>query len=94
MVKAMDQSKVQDEIKNQCEFIKEILLSKNRKYGNSAIEPKRVFSKVEAIEQINVRLDDKISRIISGQVDDDEDVELDIIGYLILKRIAKKLTGV
>jgi len=87
----MNQTLVQSEIKNQCDFIKEFLLNKNRKYGNSAIEPQRVFSKVDPIEQINVRLDDKISRIISGQCDDDEDVELDIIGYLILKRIAKSL---
>ncbi|MBK8609096.1 MAG: hypothetical protein IPL84_03915 [Chitinophagaceae bacterium] len=85
----MEQALVQNEIKQQCDFVKEFLLNKNRKYGNSALEPKRVFSKVAAIEQINVRVDDKISRIVSGQCDDDEDVELDLIGYLILKRVAK-----
>lgn len=71
-----------------CDEIKEVLISKNRKYGDSAINPIRVFSKASNIEQINVRIDDKISRIISSQEDDTEDSELDLIGYLILKRVA------
>jgi len=72
-----------------CDEIKIILLDKNRKYGDSAINPKRVFSKLSPIEQINVRLDDKISRIESAQDDDLEDAELDLVGYLVLKRVAK-----
>jgi len=79
---------VQTSIINQCNAIKEMLLEKNRKYGNSAIHPKRIFSKADNVEQINVRIDDKLSRIQSGQLDDDEDAELDLIGYLILKRVA------
>jgi hypothetical protein len=71
--------------------LKSLLLEKNRKYGDSAIHPKRIFSKADAIEQINVRIDDKLSRIQSAQSDDTEDAELDLIGYLILKRVAKIL---
>lgn len=67
-----------------------MLLEKNRKYGDSALTPQRIFSKASAIEQINVRLDDKLSRLLSGQTDDTEDVELDLVGYIILKRIAQK----
>ena len=48
-----------------------------------------MFSKCNALEQINVRLDDKLSRLQSAQGDDTEDAEMDLIGYLILKRIAK-----
>jgi hypothetical protein len=69
--------------------IRTILRDKNRKYGDSALSPVRIFSKSSNIEQINVRLDDKLSRLTSGQLDDDEDVELDLIGYLLIKRIAK-----
>lgn len=79
----------QDLIVFECDAIKEILLTKNRKYGDSAIHPTRLFSKADPIEQINVRLDDKLSRLASGQADEDEDVDLDIIGYLILRRVAK-----
>jgi hypothetical protein len=74
----------QKDIEKICDEIKEILLEKNRKYGNSALEPVRVFSQAEPDEQIRVRIDDKISRLRSGQVDDDEDVVLDLIGYLTL----------
>ena len=76
-----------------CDAIKEMLLEKNRKYGNSALEPMRVFSKADEIEAIRVRIDDKISRIQSAQGDDSEDAKLDLIGYLILERIAMKRKG-
>lgn len=77
------------EILYQCMGIAEMLIGKNRKYGNSAIEPVRCFSKAGPVEQINVRLDDKISRLMSAQPDDTEDVELDLVGYIVLKRIAQ-----
>jgi hypothetical protein len=72
----------------ECDKIKAMLLDKNRKYGNSAINPKRIFSSADPIEQINVRIDDKLSRIAAGQTDDTEDAETDLIGYLILKKVA------
>lgn len=70
--------------------IEQVLILKNRKYGNSALEPKRIFSRADPIEQIKVRLDDKLSRLMSGQQDEDEDVELDLIGYLVLLQLARK----
>lgn len=79
----------QELIISECDRIKEILLEKNRKYGDSAIYPVRIFSQASNIEQINVRIDDKISRIMSAQDDEDEDVETDLIGYLLLKRVCK-----
>jgi len=69
--------------------IRNMLLDKNRKYGDSALNPARLFSKQNAIEQIKVRLDDKLSRIKNQQEDEDEDPELDLIGYLSILRIAK-----
>ena len=70
--------------------ITKMLIEKNRKYGNSALEPQRIFSKASAIEQIKVRIDDKLSRIKNQQDDEDEDVITDLIGYLILLKIAKE----
>ena len=67
-----------------------MLIEKNRKYGNSALEPKRIFSRASNIEQIKVRIDDKLSRISSAQNDEDEDVINDLIGYLILLKIAER----
>jgi len=73
-----------------CDEIKQLLLSKNAKYGDSALNPVGVFSKASPVEQILVRIDDKLSRIQSGAglLASDEDVLNDLIGYLILLKIA------
>lgn len=68
--------------------LSEMLREKNRKYGDSALNPSRVFAKSDAIEQIRVRIDDKLSRIKNIQDDDTEDAIQDLIGYLIILRIA------
>lgn len=80
----------QNEIAAVCTELRDLLLEKNRKYGDSALNPKRIFSKADAVEQIKVRLDDKISRLMNQQNDDDEDVVMDLIGYLVLLRVALK----
>lgn len=79
-------------IESECDAIKAMLLEKNRAYGNSALDPVRIFNKADPVEQIRVRLDDKISRLMRGE-NAGEDVELDLIGYLVLLRIAKRKGG-
>lgn len=64
-----------------------MLKEKNKKYGNSALHPVRVFSKADAKEQIKVRMDDKISRLVRGTTSEDEDVYLDLAGYIVLYMI-------
>ena len=83
-------TQVQQMIVAECDGIKEMLLQKNAAYGNSALDPVRIFSRASSVEQINVRLDDKLSRLSRGN-NAGEDVELDIMGYLVLRRIARKL---
>ena len=68
--------------------IRELLVSKNLKYGNSALEPLGVFSKLSAKEGLLVRIDDKLKRIKNGSLEkDDEDVINDLVGYLVLLKI-------
>jgi len=73
---------------------RKMLYYKNKAYGNSALEPIRIFSRSDTIEQLKVRIDDKLSRI--GNMDGDIDAANgfdqlnDLIGYLILLRIALK----
>ena len=92
----MDQdTNVQQMIEEECNNLKDLLLEKNKKYGNSALEPKRIFSKLSNIEQILVRIDDKLSRIqnlgaSNTLITEGEDQTLDLLGYLILLRIAIK----
>ena len=59
------------------------LIEKNKAYGDSALKPMRIFSKADAVEQIRVRIDDKLSRLGRGQLAG-EDAELDMLGYLVL----------
>jgi len=84
----MTETEVRDAITAECDTLKQRLLDKNRRYGNSALEPIRIFSKLDRVEQLRIRLDDKLSRLRSGQGDDDEDVTFDLLGYIILLRIA------
>ena len=68
--------------------IRELLIAKNQKYGNSALEPLGVFSQLSAKEGLLVRIDDKLKRIKNGSLEkDDEDVVNDLIGYLVLLKI-------
>ena len=82
-------SKTEIKISEICDDIKELLIFKNRKYGNSALKPCRVFSKSSAVEQLLVRIDDKLNRIMQGAglLAKDEDVLNDLIGYLVLLKI-------
>ncbi len=77
-----------------CDEIKELLLDKNRKYGDSAINPARIFSKADATEQLKVRIDDKLNRLKNLQEDETEDTVTDLIGYLILLKIKMKKTRI
>lgn len=77
-------------ISAECIAINEMLLEKNRKYGNSVTNPIGIFASGDAEQLINVRIDDKLSRIRNRQADDAEDAELDLIGYLILKRVVRR----
>ena len=77
-------------IDSECENIKQMLIAKNQAYGNSFADPVRIFSRVTPEEGLNIRIDDKLSRIARGQ-NAGEDAELDLIGYLILKRVLGRL---
>ena len=74
--------------------IRGMLLAQND-YGNSALEPVRCFSNADPVEQIRVRIDDKISRLMRGNTTTAsaaaaEDTVADLIGYLVLLRIATR----
>ena len=88
----MTMTKTQEEISAVCNDIKELLLYKNKQYGDSALNPSRIFSKASAVEQILVRIDDKLNRIHKGAglIGEDEDVIMDLIGYLVLLKIGLK----
>lgn len=85
-------SNTQHLIAKECVDIARQLLEKNEAYGNSALEPVRVFSTASTREQLLVRIDDKLSRCVRGQAAG-EDVVFDLIGYLVLLRVFDKLAS-
>lgn len=67
------------------------LINKNERYGDSALKPIRFFAKSDNKEQIKVRIDDKLNRILNQSTSEDEDVLMDLIGYFILLEVAIRL---
>lgn len=74
--------------------IKILLLEKNASYGNSALEPINAFSKASSAESIRIRIDDKINRMIRGNmtIENEKDTIIDLMGYLVLLSIAENWT--
>lgn len=70
--------------------LRAMLLAKNLAYGNSALDPVRIFSAASPVEQIKVRLDDKLSRAVRG-IDQGENVADDFVGYFVLLMIARQI---
>jgi hypothetical protein len=69
--------------------VADLIKDKNKKYGDSALSPLRIFSRLDATNSIKVRIDDKLTRIAnSGLNDDTEDTLMDLIGYMALLVVA------
>ena len=69
--------------------ISDLLKSKNKAYGNTALNPSNVFSKLNATEAICARIDDKLARISNKGINDKtEDTVDDLIGYLLLLKMS------
>ena len=78
-----------DKLIKKCEDLKILLLKKNKAYGDSALNPAGIFSKLQASEALKIRLDDKLKRIQNvGVSDETEDTLMDCAGYMVLLMIA------
>jgi hypothetical protein len=77
-------------ILRECLDVSEMLIKKNISYGDSALKPMRLFATSDSVEQLKVRIDDKLNRISHAQgFAGDNDID-DLIGYLILLKIANQ----
>jgi len=84
-------SKTQKQIIETCENFKQFLIEKNKRYGDSALNPLNVFSKQDAESSIRIRVDDKLKRIKNSNELRKNDV-IDIMGYLFLLCVENKWT--
>jgi len=87
-MESMSEPKYIDLLEEELDFIFKFLKDKNEKYGSSIMEPLGIFHKGTTIEAINARIDDKLARIKNQSTD--EDAELDLLGYLLWKRVLIK----
>ncbi len=81
---------MKERISDELQQIETFLHDKNDAYGNSALDPVRVFSRTDTAEQLRVRIDDKLSRLMRGGEYPGDDTVLDLVGYLVLLRIAER----
>lgn len=74
--------------------MKDLLLYKNEKYGDSALSPNNIFYKGDSTNSILIRLDDKIGRIKnnSDSLPRMNDV-CDIIGYCTLLLVSMGISS-
>ena len=79
---------VGDKIKQTCDSLNRLLQEKNKRYGNSALEPLGIFNKKSASDGIMVRLDDKLMRVKNSNKLRKNDIS-DIMGYLVLLCVDK-----
>jgi hypothetical protein len=82
----------QDKIVKVFDSLRELVLEKNRRYGDSALKPLRIFSKMDSAEGIKIRIDDKLSRIIHCAGEIRKNDVADLIGYLALLSVSQDWT--
>lgn len=90
----MTDEQIQKMIKEEFDNLRDFVLEKNKKYGQAVFSPRRIFSKADNIEQIKVRIDDKLSRLINQGYENASDTCADLAGYLILLRVAENIRGI
>ncbi len=82
----------QEKIAQVFDGMRELVLEKNRRYGDSALSPKQVFSKIDPGEAIKIRIDDKLSRIRNSHGVIRKNDVADLIGYLALLSVSQDWT--
>lgn len=84
---------MQDRIAEITDAMKHLLIAKNKRYGNSALEPQNIFYKGDARNSILIRLDDKIGRVKANTESTPRVNDVcDIIGYCTLLLISMGVT--
>lgn len=79
----------EEKIKEITNAMQDLLIYKNQKYGDSALNPNNIFFKGDATNSILIRLDDKIGRIKTNTEDKPRVNDVaDIIGYCTLLLIS------
>lgn len=88
------QGSMEKRITELTDAMKHLLIEKNKRYGNSALEPQNIFYKGDAQNSILIRLDDKLGRIKANTESTPRVNDVaDIIGYCTLLLISMGTTA-
>ena len=82
----------QDKIVKLMNNFRDFLLEKNKRYGDSALNPLSIFSKAEPNNRLCRRIDEKLQRILNSEDGLRKNDVSDIMGYIILLLIDKNWT--
>lgn len=77
---------MQEEIRKKCDEIRDLLIEKNKSYGNSVFD-KGVLFNVDPMYAIQARINDKLNRIKSKETYMSENDLMDLTGYLVLLQV-------
>lgn len=77
---------MQDKIRKKCDQIRDLLIEKNKSYGNSVFD-RGVLFEVDPMYAIQARINDKLNRIKSKETYMSENDLMDLTGYLILLQV-------
>ena len=72
--------------------MRDLVLEKNKRYGDSALSPLGCFSKLDGEQGIRIRIDDKLKRISNSEELRKNDVS-DVMGYLALLCVSRGWTN-
>ena len=77
---------MQEKIRKKCDQIRDLLIEKNKSYGNSVFD-RGVLFEVDPMYAIQARINDKLNRIKSKETYMSENDLMDLTGYLILLQV-------
>tara|TARA_X000001382_G_scaffold99104_2_gene73578 strand:+ start:1597 stop:1884 length:288 start_codon:yes stop_codon:yes gene_type:complete len=77
---------MQEKIRKKCNQIRDLLIEKNKSYGNSVFD-RGVLFEVDPMYAIQARINDKLNRIKSKETYMSENDLMDLTGYLILLQV-------
>ncbi len=77
---------MQEQIKKKCDEIRDLLVEKNKSYGNAVFD-KGVLFNVDPMYAIQARINDKLNRIKNSNTYLSDNDLMDVTGYLILLQV-------
>lgn len=92
--KTEDEKNKDIEIQNEfiekvCKSMRDMLVKKNISYGGNVFEPLQIKEGHTNLDMIDIRISDKLNRLIKGEEYEQEDTLRDLAGYILLREAVR-----